>query len=162
MGKDHDLPGDLYDDLPRALATGPDWLRDAWEGTPDGRLRSAVLKQAPIGFFSWVDPDSGWHTVPTDGSHDDGSHLVSAPYSDFDCPLFDAYHGVGDLDRAQAHADALLAAARRAALDAELLRPVLHCADPGRAHPFALDAALRTAALAGLTPGTRPPELPTR
>ncbi|MEU9123938.1 hypothetical protein AB0C96_29425 [Streptomyces sp. NPDC048506] len=83
-----------------------------------------------------------------------------APYSGFDCRLFERYHGVGDLPEAEALADALLAAARAGIPTAEVLLYVLRCADPHRTGPFDLDAALRTAAAAGLAPGSRRPALP--
>ncbi|KPC64611.1 hypothetical protein ADL29_10405 [Streptomyces chattanoogensis] len=158
MGKDHELSGDLYDDLPQALSAGPGWLRDAW-ARDDRGLRSTVRAKAPIGFFHWADADGTQDRVPTDGA-DDGSGLVRAPYSGFNCRLFEPYYEVGDLNEAYAFADALFAAARARALTAEVLLPVLGCADPDRTRPFDLDSALRTAAAAGLTSDSRISELP--
>ncbi|MFJ9848321.1 hypothetical protein [Streptomyces sp. NPDC101150] len=160
MGKDHELPGDLYDDLPGALADGPGWLRDAWEGD-DRPLRAAVRSMAPIGFFFWTDADGTWGNVPTDDSRDDGSGLVTAPCDAFADRLAERYDGAGDLTEAQASAEALFAAARAGTLDAGTLLPVLRRLDPQRARPFDLAAALKVAGLAGLTPGTRRPAFPT-
>ncbi|MCF3123445.1 hypothetical protein IPZ68_27600 [Streptomyces arenae] len=160
MGKDHDLSGDVYDDIAQTLSDGSDWLREAWENDSGG-LRRTVNAKAPIGFFHWYDTDGAQDCVPTE-DEDDGSTLVSAPFSDGDQRLFEAYYGVGDLDEADRFAYALLDAARAGALTADVLLPVLRCADPDRARPFDLESALKTAAMAGLVAGSRAPELPAR
>lgn len=159
MGKDHDLPGDLYDALPRALSDAPGWLRDAWQDDA-GPLRSAVRARAPIGFFRWVDEHGTWGEVPTDPARDDGSALVRAPYSESGERLFEDCTDADELREAYRLADAAFDAARAGTLDAEVLLPVLRRADPERARPFDMEAALAVAARAGLTPGTARPALP--
>ncbi|MEV5976723.1 hypothetical protein [Streptomyces sp. NPDC052114] len=158
MGKDHELSGDVYDEIPQAVSDGPDWLGDAWENDGGG-LRRTVTAKAPIGFFHWYDTDGTLDCLPAD-DEDDGSGLVGAPFSDGDPRLFESYYGVGDLQEAERFADALLDAARAGALTVDVLLPVLRCAAPDRTRPFDLESALKTAATAGLTAGSRAPELP--